>query len=549
MERKITKIFERYDPKEILSYLIFTFYSENDQISYDRISPPMMLIAYEILSDIPEYSEYELNVKEIEWCINGLKKIEIKKQVEIDDFHEKIKSENYFINGDTYTEFSKEENIAIFSDYNSWFKNKFNFTIEEIYEFIEEIKQKITLTYKKEYFDRYSDLVILNKREILLDLKNKSGFESFIELLKLDFYETKSNRKYKSFFFNPFIFFDDENFLPIYTSILDNLRYILENIIEKYGNKDKYNKKKGSFLEDQLYIKVSEKFKSSKVFKNPKCRFISEELEEFCDILLVYDNNLVLFEAKAKQFNLKVKEIGRNKIIDNIKDILVESYKQLEKSKEFKENNERLILYDQTGKNEVLNISSKAYPNVFLVSVTLDNLGSIGTNVKRLEKINYKIKKNIFSLNLADLKIIFEHTEFPSQFIHYLIKLNEIFENVNTQYTSEDEIDYFCHYQKTNYDNDPKECVLKLPNYRNYYFNQYYLDKESKRNPDKIYQELPLKFKEIIYDLEYKILDIGKSNIIFELLNLPFAQRNKIGELISFIINARKHGSNDIKDI
>ena len=68
-------------------------------------------------------------------------------------------------------------------------------------------------------------------------------------------------------------------------------------------------------------------------------------------------------------------------------------------------------------------------------------------------------------------------------------------------------------------------------------------------NPDKIYQELPLKFKEIIYDLEYKILDIGKSNIIFELLNLPFAQRNKIGELISFIINARKHGSNDIKDI
>lgn len=540
MERKIIKVFQRYNPKEIFSYLIFTFYNENDQISYDRISPPMMLIAYEILSNIPEYSEYELDDKEIEWCIRVLKKIEITKQMEVNDFHDKIKSENYFINGDTYTEFSKEENIALFSDYNSWFNNKFNFTIEEIYEFIEEIKQKITLTYKKKYLGRYSDLVILNKKDVLLDVKNKSGFENFIELLKLDFYKAKSNTKYKSFFFKPFIFFDNDNFLPMYTSILDNLRYILENIIEEYGNKDKYNKKKGTFLEDQLYMKVSEKFKSSKVFKNPRCRFVSEELGEFCDVLLVYDNNLVLFEAKAKQFNLKVKETDRNKIRDNVKDILVESYKQLEKSKEFKEKNERLILYDQTGKNEILNISSKDYPSVFLVSVTLDNLGSIGTNVKRLEKINYKIKKNIFSFNLADLKIIFEHTEFPAQFIHYLIKLNGIFENVNIQYMSEDEIDYFGHYQETNYDNNQKEFIMKLPNYRNYYFNPYYLDKELKKNPDKIHQELPLKFKEIIYDLEYKIINIGKSNIIFELLDFPFIQRKKIGELISFIKNTSK---------
>jgi len=182
---------------------------------------------------------------------------------------------------------------------------------------------------------------------------------------------------------------------------------------------------------------LSKVFPKSNVLLNPKY----PNGEEICDVLVLFDRNILIFQCKSKKLTLPAR-IGENinKIREDLEKSLKDSFDQGLKAKDYFNTTDfpKIVFEDREITIDMKQVDSR---NIFIISVTLGQFANIATRMMNLEPYLNLFNSNEFpwAVCIFDLEIITEILDSPSYFIHYLLKRLAI-EKTDFELTA-DEID------------------------------------------------------------------------------------------------------------
>ncbi len=243
---------------------------------------------------------------------------------------------------------------------------------------------------------------------------------------------------------------DKTYFCPILTLFLNYLTELMEAVIKPYTELyQKYEERRGKFLEEEIYRLFHEAFPSAKIYRGSNWVDPITQKNFENDLLVLLDSHLLVVEAKSG----RVTETTRRGAVGSLKKILkrlvVEPSIQSKRFADYLRDNPGLHTF-KNYKGEMNEIDNSNVHEIIRLSVTLESLSTIfcrSTDLKEAGLIpsNLQISPTIL---LADLEIIFEILEGSCEKLHYLMRREE-FEQ-NAEYIGE-EIDLLGFYLDTGF--------------------------------------------------------------------------------------------------
>ena len=253
------------------------------------------------------------------------------------------------------------------------------------------------------------------------------------------------------------------------------------------------------------------------------------------DGLILFDDNILIVEAKSHKLTLSAKRGSLLRIENRTKKIIDDAYNQGIRCKKYIINNKQAKFYDKVNK-KVLTIEGENYNSFYIINTTYENLGYLSTQLHILKNFNLiEGEEWLWSVFINDLRIISEIVESPSIFLLYLqrrISMNDL-----GLITNSDELDYFMFFLKTGlyFDEINISETQRLSLFGQteeldrYYF---YLQGKIKEKVEKPVFSIPDFYKEIILKIE----DSGKkgfSKASFSLVSVDSKDFEKISTQIS----------------
>lgn len=184
-----------------------------------------------------------------------------------------------------------------------------------------------------------------------------------------------------------------------------------------------YQKQKGEYLENKSLEYISDLLPEADVYQNLyyKNGINGQKNKTETDGIVIYDNNLFIIEAKSGQFHQFARRGNVEKIKSEIKKLIAGAYTQALGTKEFFLRTSQPVFTDKKGKIVYKENDSSRFRNVFLINITLENLGSLSTHLNSLRRSGLiEGREWPWSVNLNDLRVISELNETPSEFLLYL---------------------------------------------------------------------------------------------------------------------------------
>ncbi|MCJ7458898.1 MAG: hypothetical protein MUP17_07895 [candidate division Zixibacteria bacterium] len=236
--------------------------------------------------------------------------------------------------------------------------------------------------------------------------------------------------------------------------LVQNLQPILENLIREADSNyysSKYLVIRKAYLENKSINYLAKMLPGAKIYKNLyySIRENGEQKRVELDGLILYDQNLLLIEAKSAPLSISAQRGGVERIKRDVNEVIVGAYSQCKRAKDYIDIEATPCFYDAKDQLLVKIGDKKFFKNIFLINVTLDSFGILATHLSSIKAIGLLDGKEWpWSVYLNDLRVISELIEFPSQFLHYLqsrIRINEF-----PQFENMDELDIFGFYLKEN---------------------------------------------------------------------------------------------------
>lgn len=500
-----------------------------------------------------------------------------------------VLNSNIFIRGDAIPSFIEEQLVGLFGKFSDWMLNKYGFNIKEFLEFCRIIKEE--LEFRCECFMIMNDLLLegefkkafnkistnkginneerkfiksykRNKKEVQSFYTMKNGLDNYEGILKIQVSDFKEkldiNKFYKlveeftfdfnnkkqqiqnptnhnALFFRPIIKFNDKYIVASYATLIHNVQKKIENNMKNEKIWDKYQKNKGNYLENET-IKVFQKIlPDCKKYNGLKYVINDNGEQKECELdsLIIYDNNIILVEAKSGIFHEKARQGAFRKLQTNIKENIEKAYLQADRARKYIKSSSNPEFFNSKSEKVVLDM--KKYNNIYLINVTLENFGELSTMIAKTKEYElYSSDKFPWSVNINDLKVIQEFIQFPAQFLHYLKRR---FALIYSKYDepeifSTDELDFLGNYLDGNlfFNNYKSYDMININDYAPY-FNKYYNMKSLGEKTKKIGQIFDGNFKRIIDEL-HVLGGHGFTEIITKLLDLSSKGRSDIIQLI-----------------
>ncbi len=347
------------------------------------------------------------------------------------------------------------------------------------------------------------------------------------------------------------------------------IAWILREEIEsdlKQNNKvwQKYLKHKATYLEDKS-LKLFEKIlPDSRVYSSLFYEIDGKRCE--LDGLVIYDNNLLIIEAKSGAFDKTAQRGGIKRLEKVIQDNIEYAFQQANRARQYITKSNNIKFYNERGQ-VVVDLDKSHFQNTFLINITLDYFAELSVELNRLREINmYKQNEFPWTVSLSDLQIISDFIQFPSQFIHYisfrerlnnsesiLYKTKMLYELDLLAYYLSDEnsIDneYIIHDINENVlitntiferDNDINTVILDFSKIFNEYYNL--MSRGISREP--IRKKMNTEFYKMIRQLELYEKP-GYTNFVLKLLDMDIEEQDTI---IGYIHKLNKMVLKDKKD-
>lgn len=351
---------------------------------------------------------------------------------------------------------------------------------------------------------------------------------------------------YNTLFEKPILKFSRGYLVPLMflfpTVLFDSFQF---DIFKDEKYKIKYDAIRYKWLEKKTSMLLCKVFPKSNVFLNPKY----PNGEEICDVLVLFDRNILIFQCKSKKLTIQART-GKSfkKIKEDLEKSIKDSLEQGVRAKNYfnSTNFPKIVLEDRETTIDMKQVDSR---NIFLISVTLGQFANITTRFMNLEPNLKLFSSNEFpwAVCIFDLEIITEILDKPYYFIHYLFKRLAI-EKTDFELIA-DEIDLLNYYIDKRLDFDYEEFKKKdkklpylvgLSNYSKE-VDEYMIRKYSLiENPKKPRVNIPVKIEKLVSEIDQ--LEISyKTKIVFNILNLKFEEQEYLLKNIDKIIEkARK---------
>ncbi len=333
-----------------------------------------------------------------------------------------------------------------------------------------EIKEEISAYFKIDFFDSIHKGWVFNSSELSNYLNiDVIEIENFLNTFSIRFGELPEEfdiiNSQKSLNKKPFIKFENSYLLtsvPLLIWCVDD--FFEEDL--KLENKfySKYTKLKHDFLLETAESYFLTLLPNSKFFSN---MFYGSK-DHVCetDGLLIFNEYLFIIEAKANKLSTKSKEGYKSKLKDHLDDIIIGSHNQAIRTLNYINDNDVVIFKDKKGKR--VDINKNNFKNIFLISLTLEQFGSLSPLLKNND--NQDIIDNSYFpwiVSLYDLVIIKDLFQTPSLLFKYLEFRNEYLK-YNHTYIFE-ELDLIGYFLKRN--SYKLLEILKNKEYNYFFFN------------------------------------------------------------------------------
>ncbi|MGE6573968.1 SEC-C metal-binding domain-containing protein [Paenibacillus xylanexedens] len=249
------------------------------------------------------------------------------------------------------------------------------------------------------------------------------------------------------------------------------------------------------------------------------------------DILVVYDNVLIIVEVKAGSFVYTPAITDYSAHVSSFKALIEKADYQCERTLRYIESHPSASIYDRE-RNKKVELNYSIFSDVFTMCVTVDNFNEFAAKAEKLSFI--KLGTHSISISIDDLRVYTDIFESPINFLHYLKQRKKA---VQTQQLSlNDELDHLGLYLDRNlYTVDAEELEPKTKlvamGFREGIDNYFASLHNTQLSFEKPRQYIPNRIQEII-DFMSKNNVSQRYNFSTFLLNYDYDGRDEIANAI-----------------
>jgi hypothetical protein len=414
-------------------------------------------------------------------------------------------------------------------------------------------------------FHRLGDAFSFSAEELASEAKVQPGrAQAFLTHFSLTFGSVVDERYRRPapthpLMMKPFVLCDERYFCPVPRMIEWSLRPAIEaflkpdspdRITDEPRFWEKYEKERSFFLESTALVCFGRALRHAQIHSGLKYKTMRDDgttYEAELDGLILFDTVAFLIEGKAGSLSPPARRGGRARMRDEMKELVEKAYTQGLRAKRFIENTAQPVFTLEDGQQ--VSIDKNHLDHVILVAVTLESLDVFVTNVYLLKDAGFFGAGDIpWVVSLADLQVISELVEFPSQVVHYLFRRRRI--NELGKIMAHDELDWFGHYLAEGlfFDDFFAEGsgpdILQLLNYSSTFDDHYMYTTGQRRIPAEVpRQSMPPVFRKLLQSLE-DYHPQGYVRAMCALLDMASEDRNKFSESITTLISVTRGDGN-----
>lgn len=481
----------------------------------------------------------------------------------------------YLVRGNRYQVFEQPYYKSLLNQHNSIFVELFNITSNEILEGIKNIQYALSQGKVDE----------INKLKVLMeDLDNKNyDEEDFYSIHKnqfIDFQQKLLGFKLRDVieitgwpekfikelswcideenrFFNhskfpgwpvidlpiqkrPFIKIENNYYCFDYYSFIDNFYRVIQKTVTRLSPRYDWSNNQKIASETMVENLLKKMLPGCNTYtenyypiNNSKKNFREN------DLILIYDNTLIVVEVKAGGFSYASPIADFESHIESYKKLIEEADDQCNGTINYLRTEDSPVLYNQ--KHEPKGTIDMTKINfIYMISVTIDNINSFAAKAEKLCFLN--LKCNAISLSVDDLMVYQEYFNSPLIFLHFL--KHRSLATLNKKISLNDELDHLGLYINHNYytfqtNEFPKDATINFTGYReelDKYFTKLYFPQ---LKPKKPLCKIPDLFLNIINYLESNQIQ-NRSSISNYFLDFASDAKENLCKEIGYILIRQK---------
>ena len=412
--------------------------------------------------------------------------------------------------------------------------------IEKLLNEIRESKKNVDLTQKCFGTDLYNIKKVTGWSDVLIDSLswNIGECNDFIDSNDFSGWIIRDLPVQK----RPFIKIDGVSYCFDYYNLFDNIYRIIQKDIKRHDSKYTTNWA-------EIQQRASETF-AEQQFKRllPGCQSyignyypIGNSLKQMDenDILVIYDDTLIIVEVKAGSFTYTPAITDYSAHKKSFDSLVGKADYQCERTLNYIDKATQAIFYDEQ-KNEKVAIDKKKIKNIFTFCVTVDNFNVFEA---KIEKMNFLgISSGTIAISVDDLEVYAAYFDSPLYFLHYLKQRKEATRSKTLSLS--DELDHLGMYIVHN---NYKMYADEFDDSNSFFAYGYREDLDAyfaslhckEIEGEKPLQEVPNEIRKIISIVEKKKLQ-GRVSFVDYLLDYAPETRNQLVESIFYLLQRQK---------
>lgn len=339
----------------------------------------------------------------------------------------------------------------------------------------------------------------------------------------------------------PFIKVDNKFYCFDYYNLFDNFYRVIQKTLKRRDSSysQEWAKRQMDVTEHMVANLFKKILPGCKVYTSnyyPKNKSLKQCAEN--DIMVIYDDNLIIAEVKAGSYTYRSPILDVESHIKSLKTLVEVADGQAERTLNYLKSNETVKLYDNN-KMEKFSITLSDFNEVTLMCITLDNFNEFAS---KIEKMNFlSLNKKTIAISIDDFRVYSDYFDSPLIFLHYL-KQRKLATQNKSLYLN-DELDhlgmYIEHNMYVNTFKDDELCRIQMHGYRQLideYFNSLGNEFLEVKKP---IQVMPDELKKIIDFIDKSQLK-GRDKLASFLLNFSSDTRINLIEMIKKVLIRQK---------
>lgn len=346
----------------------------------------------------------------------------------------------------------------------------------------------------------------------------------------------------------PFINIEGKFYCFDYYNLFDNIYRVIQRVFREkdLSYKDTWGMRQMEVTErmvSELYKKILPNctvYTSNYYPKNKSLKNCAEN-----DILILYDDNLIIVEVKAGSYTYRSPILDIDSHVSSLKTLVEKADGQAERTLDYLKSAKTVKLYNKD-KSEKCDVTIDDFNEVTLMCITLDNFNEFSSKIEKMKFL--KINKNTIALSIDDFRVYSDYFDSPLVFLHYL-KQRKLATQNKALYLN-DELDHLGMYIEHNMyaytfktDEESKTIAYGYRENVDEYFSSL-VNKEFKI--DKPKQKMPVEFEEIITCLDKTnlkervrlaifLLDFSSDakNDLINQINMALIRQKQIGRMLA----------------